>query len=125
MDIYEELNGWTKVDDGGYNSSYWYASPESPEEINKRFKPEEFSAVPYVPEKDECMLSYVPEGTKSIILDMEHENECLKWDCDMHIKDLARAGLKLRSYSSFADAMSDPLEEFTEEDGEVWEGWNS
>lgn len=116
MDFYEETNNWTKVYDGGYNSCYWYASSEKAEEINKYFKPEEFSAVPYVAEKDEDMLSLVPEGTKSIIFDMEHENECLQWDCGLNITDLAGAGLKLRSYSCFADALSDPLEEFTEDE---------
>lgn len=122
MDIYEKLNGWTKVEDGGYNSSYWYVSSESPEEINKRFKPEEFSAVPYVPEKDgDIFNGFIPEGVKSVIFDMDHENVCLKWDCGFKITDLAGAGMKLRSHACFMDAIEDSLDEFTEEDEEVWE----
>lgn len=111
-DFFEEKLGWTKVYDGGYNSDHRYASPEKPEEINKDFNPDEFSAVPYVPESDENYLTYVPEGTKSIVFDMQHEQEVCDWECDGKIPDLKGYGLMLRKAKSFADAFNIDVESY-------------
>lgn len=115
-DFFEEKLGWTKVYDGGYNSAYWYASPEKPEEINKDFNPDEFSAVPYVPEHDEDYLANVPEGTKSIVFDMDWEQKELSMECGLRFKDLTEAGKKIRTFSCFSEAVSDDMEPYVEEE---------
>lgn len=113
-DFFEEKLGWTRIEGLGNNSDLWYASPESPEEINKDFEPDEFSAVPYIPEKDEDYLTPVPEGTKSIIFDMLHEQEVCRQECDAEIGDLKAYGLMIRKARSFAEVFDIDVESLVE-----------
>lgn len=111
----EVPQNWTPVSIGDGESTQ-YAAPESPEEINSKYSPEEYTAVPYTAEVDSWLDDGVPEGTRSIVISIENEIEAERSSQYMECTDRKALGDAIRACKSYEEVDSSPIWE----DESIW-----